>query len=265
MTKQIDLNLNIAEVCGYGRDFLERDLMPYASSVNVATGAHTGDPAQIDKALKYCKNFGQLQIGALISYPDILGFGLRKIQLRPDELRATILTQLGGLAALAKTQNYELSHVRPHGALYFDVGSNYSVAETVAKAIQEFSQWLILVGPSSQVLSEIGSWTNIRTASEARFDLRYRNETLRFCDYDADKDQVLDLNKVAERARNLIYNAKVKTEEEPAQEANIKFETIHLPNSRGNCIESAKLVHGMIGDLQPIKSFDYEPYLSEFI
>ncbi len=263
MNKQIDLNLNIAEACGYGRDFLERDLLPMASSVNVATGAHTGDPSQIDKALKYCKNFGQLQIGALISYPDILGFGLRKIQLRPDELRASILSQLGGLAALAKSHNYELAHVRPHGALYFDVGSNYSVAETVAKAIQEFSQWLILVGPSSQVLSEIGSWTNVRTAAEARFDLRYRNETLRFCEYDADKDQVLDLTKVAERARNLVFSGTVNTEE--GQDVAIKFETIHIPNSRGNCIEAAKLIHGMVGELQPMKSFDYEPYLSEFI
>ena len=106
MNKQIDLNLNIVEVYGYGRDFIERDLMPYASSVNIATGAHTGDPAQIDKAIKYCKNFPQLQLGALIAYPDIFGFGFRKIQLSPEELRATIISQLGGLAALAKTHHY---------------------------------------------------------------------------------------------------------------------------------------------------------------
>lgn len=263
MEKQIDLNLNIAEAYGYGRDFLERELLPYASSVNVATGAHTGDPAQIEKALKNCKNFTNLGIGALISYPDILGFGFRKIQLKPEELRASILAQLGALSALAKVNDFEISHVRAHGALYQDLGTNYSVAETVAKTIQEFSQWLVLVGPSGQVLQEISSWTNVRVAPEARFDLRYRNETLRFCEYKAEKDETLDINNCAEKLRKLINESKVKTEDK--QEVEIKFETIHIPASRGNCLEAAKLAHGMIDKLAPIKSFDYEPYLSEFI
>lgn len=260
ISRQIDLNLNIGQ--GFGDEHIDRELMKYATSVNLSTGAHAGDPYCIEKAIKACKNHENLVLGALISYPDLLGYGMRKIQLSNEELRASILSQLGSLAALAKSQGYELCHVRPHGYLYHQITTNYSIAETLAKTILEFSKWLILVAPSSPVLTEVGSWTNVRVAFEARYDLRYRADAS-LITYDADKDSNLDLELATQRARDLVYKSSVKTEE--GQEIDLKFESIHIASKIKNAEEIAKLVRGMILKPLPLKTVDYEPYLSEFV
>lgn len=260
--RQLDLNLNIGESCGNGHELLERELMAYATSVNLASGAHAGDAPSVDKAIKACKNFPQMALGALVSYPDLQGFGLRKIQLTNEELRASIISQIGSVSALAKSNGYELQHIRAHGYLYDQLMTNYSIAETVAKSIQEFSNWLILVGPSSSVLKEVASWTNIRVAYEARYDRRYRDDALQI-PYEDEFDLQLSIDEIAERSRNLVYKSSVKTEN--GELRNIKFETIHITKSGKAPMEVAKLLRAMLVNPCPLKSVDYEPYLSEFI
>ncbi len=260
IARQIDLNLNIGQ--GYGDLLFEKNLLPYATSVNISTGAHAGEACYINKAIKACKEHDELALGALVSYPDLLGFGERKIQLSNEELKATVIAQLGAVAALARSNGYELQHVRAHGYLYQQIATNYSVAETLAKAIQEFSKWFILVGPYSPVLAEVSSWTNLRVAFEARFDLRYKADGQQI-PFDVERDADLSIDQVAQRARDLIYKSIVKTEE--GEEVALKFETVHLPSRLKNSEEIAKLVRGMLLKPLPLKSVDYEPYLSEFI
>ncbi len=260
LSRQIDLNLNLGQ--GFGKQVLERDLIPFATSVNISCGAHAGDAAQIDQAIKHCKEYDDLALGALISYPDLLGFGSRKIQLDADELRATVLSQLGALSVLAKTSGYEIQHVRPFGYLYDQMQTNYSVAETVIKAVQEFSKWVVFIGPSSEIVQEIGSWTNTRVALEARYDLRYRNNLSQVA-FDVEKDSDMDLEEISRRARDLVYKSTVKTIDDKEQD--IKFDTIHISSRLRNSLELAKLLRGMILKPLPLRTVDYEPYLSEFI
>lgn len=260
--RQIDLNVNIGEGFGCQNEVLEQELLGIATSANVSTGAHSGNPYQIDRSIKICKEFPNLTLGASISYPDIAGYGLRKMELTSNELRAAVISQLGALAALAKSNGFELEHVRPHGYLYNQLATNFAVGETVAKAVQEFSKWLILVGPSGNVLDEVSSWTNIRVSAEARVDVRYRENGTQI-PFDPAKDLNLDLDTIAERARNLIYKGVSKSED--GEESKIKFESLHLWTHDKNCLEAAKMIKGMIANPMPLKSVDYEPYLSEFI
>ncbi|MDA0771608.1 MAG: LamB/YcsF family protein [Cyanobacteria bacterium] len=260
ISRQIDLNLDIGQ--GVTQFLTEQEIMPYATSVNVSTGAHAGEPALINKSLETVKENGQLALGALVSYPDLIGYGERKIQLSNEELRATILVQLGGLAALAKTHNLELQQVRTHGYLYQQMASNYSVAETVAKSIQEFSKWLTLIGPVSPALQEVGSWTNVRVAFEGRVDLRYKADGS-VIPFDMEHDSNLDTETIAQRARDLVYKSVAKIEN--GSEIELNFQTIHLPSRIRNAVEIAKLVRGMVLKPLSLKTVDYEPYLSEFI
>lgn len=262
ISRQIDLNLDIGQgVAGF---LIEKEIMPFATSVNISTGAHAGEPALISRSIHEAKEIGlgELAIGALISYPDLVGYGERKIQLSNEELRASIVAQLGALAALAKTHGLELQQVRPHGYLYQQTASNYSIAETVAKALQDFSQWLILIGPVSPVLQEVGSWTNVRIAFEARIDLRYKADGS-VIPFDFDKDANLSIDTIAQRARDLVYKSVAKLED--GNDIELSFETIHLPSRIRNSVEIAKLVRGMVLKPLSLKTVDYEPYLSEFI
>jgi UPF0271 protein len=260
--RKIDLNLNLGEHFGFGREALERDLMPYASSVNIAAGAHAGDAFIMDQSLSLAKEYPDLCVGALVSYPDIIGFGARRIQLSNEELRASIIHQLGGLMQLAKLHNFELKHVRFHGHLYQQMYTNYSLVETVIKAIKDVSQWLIIVSPNSSIVKDVCGWLNMQASFEARIDLRYNAEN-QLIPFDYNHDGNLALDVISERAKNLIFHSKIKNIQN--QESNIDFETIHLPATLKNSIDIAKFMHGMVPNIASLKQFDYEPYLPEFL
>ena len=56
--------------------------------------------------------------GAHPGYPDLVGFGRRDLDMTPDELEASIVYQVGAVAAFAADAGVALRHVKPHGALY---------------------------------------------------------------------------------------------------------------------------------------------------
>jgi UPF0271 protein len=66
--------------------------------------------------------------------------------LPPDEAAAAVLYQIGALAGFARAEGVELTHVKPHGALYNQAARDPALAAAVARGVQRFSRELILVG-----------------------------------------------------------------------------------------------------------------------
>ena len=87
----MDLNSDLGE--GYGRWALGDDaaLLEVVTSANVACGFHAGDPATIDRTVRTAVERG-VAVGAQVSYPDLVGFGRREIDVPPDELTADVLS-----------------------------------------------------------------------------------------------------------------------------------------------------------------------------
>src|SRR5579883_42364 len=168
----IDLNTNLGEGFGPYRMQGESDILPYVTSANIACGAHAGDPVLMEAALEESRYYG-LSLGAHIGYPDLAGFGRREIHLAANELRASVLFQLGALAGLARTLGFDISQVRPHGFLYRQIASDLRIAITVARAIAEFDKWLVLIGPAGPNLLSAGERAGIRVAGEAWIDRLY--------------------------------------------------------------------------------------------
>jgi 5-oxoprolinase (ATP-hydrolysing) subunit A len=146
-----DLNADAGESFGaytLGRD---AELFSHISSVNVACGFHAGDPQTMLGTLELAARF-KLNIGAHPSFPDLVGFGRREMQLLPEEIYADVLYQIAALAGMAKTLGLALSHVKPHGALYNQAVRNASTARAIAQAVQNFDAGLRLFGlPNSQL------------------------------------------------------------------------------------------------------------------
>ncbi|SPY59323.1 LamB/YcsF family protein [Peptoniphilus harei] len=59
-----------------------------------------------------------VEIGAHPGYPDLMGFGRRKMAVKPEEARAYMLYQVGALSAFAKAHGKKLQHMKLHGAFY---------------------------------------------------------------------------------------------------------------------------------------------------
>ena len=138
-----DFNCDVAQSYGVYRNDEELEMAKYASSLNVSAGLHSGDPINIRKALLFAKE-NNVAIGAHIGFPDIQGFGKRRMDLTADELEAVVIYQIGAIEAYAKTMDLAIEHVRCHGALKDMVNENDEVAKNVANAIKKVNPWLNL-------------------------------------------------------------------------------------------------------------------------
>ena len=138
-----DFNCDVAQSYGVYRNDEELEMAKYASSLNVSAGLHSGDPISIRRALLFAKE-NNVAIGAHIGFPDIQGFGKRRMDLTADELEAVVIYQIGAIEAYAKTMDLAIEHVRCHGALKDMVNENDEVAKNVANAIKKVNPWLNL-------------------------------------------------------------------------------------------------------------------------
>jgi len=176
---RIDLNADVGE--SYGAWVMGDDeaLMPALTSANVACGAHAGDPVVMERTVAPAIRHG-VAIGAHPGYPDRDGFGRRDLDMRTDELEASILAQLGALWAFAKAAGVSLVHVKPHGALYNRAARDRSLADAICRAVKRFSGDLVLVGLAGSVMLEAGRAAGLAVAGEAFADRAYEADgTLR--------------------------------------------------------------------------------------
>lgn len=138
-----DFNCDVAQSYGVYRNDEELEIAKYASSVNVSAGLHSGDPISIRQALLFAKE-NNVAIGAHIGFPDIQGFGKRKMDFTSEELEAIVIYQIGAIEAYAKTMDLAIEHVRCHGALKDMVNENSEIAVVVANSIKKVNPWLNL-------------------------------------------------------------------------------------------------------------------------
>ena len=138
---RIDLNADLGE--GYPYD--ER-LLRVVSSCSIACGGHAGDADTMRTALQLAKRYG-VNAGAHPSYPDREGFGRRELDIEIEALRTSISEQIGTLAQLAAEEDTQLSHVKPHGALYHSAARDPQLADLLAEATANIARAPALVGP----------------------------------------------------------------------------------------------------------------------
>ena len=117
--KQIDLNCDAGE----GID-IEKAIIPLVSSISIACGGHTGNDESMRKTIQLAKKVG-VAIGAHPSYPDRENFGRVKMNIDEETLKKSIKTQIETLHSIAIQENYPLTHVKPHGALYNEASKQY--------------------------------------------------------------------------------------------------------------------------------------------
>jgi UPF0271 protein len=170
--KTIDLNCDIGESYGAWRMGDDDALLDLVSSANIACGFHAGDPATIDATVRAATQRG-VAIGAHPSYPDLVGFGRRSMQISPADVESGVLYQLGALTAFVDSYGAKLRHVKPHGALYNDASRNEPLAKAVARAVARAGVPLTLVGLPGSALLAAGSEAGLKTAAEGFCDRAY--------------------------------------------------------------------------------------------
>src|SRR5271165_5771261 len=140
----IDLNCDLGEGCAF-----DGELMGLITTANIACGFHAGDPATAFATLTLAARRG-VRAGAHPSFPDRAEFGRRELKRTEQQTYEDCVYQIGALAGLARAAGINLSHVKPHGALYNMACREDAYARPIVAAVEIFG--LILMGlPGSRL------------------------------------------------------------------------------------------------------------------
>lgn len=171
----IDLNSDLGE--SYGAWAMGDDvaMIDVVSSANVACGFHAGDPAGILRTMRAAAQRG-VAIGAHVSYPDIVGFGRRDMDIAPADLMADVIYQIGALRGLATAAGTTVSYVKPHGALYNRIAIDAVQAAAVIEAIRTVDPSLVLLGLANAPILEQARAAGLVCVAEAYADRAYTRE-----------------------------------------------------------------------------------------
>jgi 5-oxoprolinase (ATP-hydrolysing) subunit A len=168
----IDLNSDVGEGFASWPGGPDVELMEVITSANVACGFHAGDPS-ILRATCALAAERDVAIGAQVSYPDLLGFGRRFIDMRPDELTDAVIYQIGALQAFAKVAGTTVRYVKPHGALYNTIVHHEAQAAAVVRAVVEYDAELPLMGLPNSVVEREAASAGLRFVREGFVDRGY--------------------------------------------------------------------------------------------
>ncbi|MCC4115311.1 LamB/YcsF family protein [Aromatoleum toluclasticum] len=175
MSERINLNADLGESFGAWSMGDDAAMLEVVKSANVACGFHAGDPLVMRQTVATAKRCG-VSLGAHPSFPDLQGFGRRRMDVPSAELEAMLIYQIGALAGIARAEGSAVTHVKPHGALNNMACADAKLAATVARAVRAFDPDLILLAPALSQLVIAGREAGLRVVEEAFADRAYLDD-----------------------------------------------------------------------------------------
>jgi UPF0271 protein len=168
--QSIDFNCDVGE--GIGNDAA---IIPFISSANIACGYHAGNEDIIRTTIELAiKN--NVAIGAHPSFFDKENFGRTEMSLSPGEIYDVVILQLRMIEKIIRKSKSKLHHVKPHGALYNMSAKDPRIAKTIAEAVKDFDDNLILFGLSGTSSVTEASKIGLKTANEVFADRSYQDD-----------------------------------------------------------------------------------------
>jgi len=172
----MDVNVDMGE--SFGRYVLGDDegiMQAGATSANIATCFHAGDPKVMLQTVSWAKQYG-VAVGAHTGLPDLQGFGRRRMDITADELYADTLYQIGAIAAVCKVVGVPLQHVKPHGILYRMTGEDEAYIDAYLRAVADYDPGLWVMCQRSAPIYVRGLEMGLKMAAEALIDLGYDDD-----------------------------------------------------------------------------------------
>lgn len=205
--KTVDVNSDVGESDSPSRLGGDRALLRYVTSANIACGYHAGNPAVMAATLAACKEMG-VGIGAHPSFPDMKGFGRRKMEVDEEGLFQMLVYQVGALDGLARSLNTSVFHVKAHGALYTMACKRRRYADAIVRCAKLLGKTVLAPADSAMEVSARAS--KVKFAAEGFADRGYLSDgTL------APRGRrgalIVDPAKAAERALLILDGSPIET------------------------------------------------------
>jgi UPF0271 protein len=164
----LDLNADLGE--GVGDD---EAMLAIVSSASIACGGHAGDEDSMRAALRAAKAHGVV-VGAHPGFPDRENFGRKRMVLAPEDLDATIRSQVRTLVELGEEEGWPVRYVKLHGALANMAAEEPAVAALCFAAVEGLVRDMAILAIDNSAQSEIAEALGFRTIREAYADRAYQ-------------------------------------------------------------------------------------------
>lgn len=206
MVASIDFNSDMGESYGLYRYGEDEQILPYITSINLACGFHGGDPGVMRKTVELAKKKG-LGIGAHPGLPDILGFGRRYIEVAPQDLYDYVLYQIGALSGFMKHAGLNLSHVKPHGAIYMMVLDHEDLSKALCQAIYDFDSSLPIYTIAGSVTEKVAEDIGLSVVPEYFADRPYTEKGVKMFGWT--RDEIGSPEDIAGRVLEVVRSGSV--------------------------------------------------------
>jgi len=225
--KTIDLNCDMGESYGAWKMGADAEVMPFITSANIACGFHGGDPHVMRRSVELAVQHG-VAVGAHPGLPDLMGFGRRRMEVSPAELKDYHRYQIGALAAFAQAAGTRIQHVKPHGIQYHMFEENLPLGRATAEQLLELDPQLILMTMAmTSYDAEARKVKGVRIAAEGFADRVYADDG-QLVTRKLGKDALItDPARAADQAVRMAMEGKVRTITGKVIEAKVETICIH--------------------------------------
>jgi UPF0271 protein len=237
----VDLVADLGEGFGQYRMGDDEAMLNLVSSANIACGFHAGDPRIMDATVARCKELG-VGVGAHPSFPDLVGFGRRSMDLSANEVETDVIYQIGALQAFTQAHKTRLQHVSPHGRLGNLVVIDRKYAEAVVRAIQRVDDSLIVLTMQG-VLVECAKENGLQYGVFFAGDRAYEDDGT-LVSRKRDGAVIDDSDKVAERVVRMVTERVVRTIS--GKDIPIECDSILLHGDSKGAVSSAQNVRNAL-------------------
>lgn len=231
---KILINSDMGEGLGLHAFGHDETLMSIVDAVNLACGFHAGDPHIMAETVALAARH-DLRVGAHPGYPDLAGFGRRRMLITPQEAGDLVRYQVGALTAFLAKEGLELSHIKPHGALYGYLAGEEDAMREVAKVNRQYG--VPFFGIAGTLHESVCEQEGVEFVPELYVDLNY----------DADGNLIIerrpkaaDPNDVRDRVSRALSGEPILAVD--GTEVEIEFASICVHSDTPNAPEIARTV-----------------------
>ena len=242
MTLTVDLNADMGESFGPWNMGDDAALLQVVSSANIACGVHAGDWDIMAQTMALAVKNG-VGIGAHPGFPDLQGFGRRKMHLPHGTLGNLVRYQLGAAQAMARAAGGQVRHLKLHGALANMAAEDKAMALACYRAALDVDPDLIvmvLAGTQQQAaVAELGC----NTACEIFADRAY-NDDATLVDRKLPGAVIHDPEVAGQRMLDMVQAGAIITES--GKHIPTRIDTICLHGDTPTAVQIAARVRSML-------------------
>lgn len=240
--KSIDLNCDLGESFGTYRFGQDEKIMAFISSANVACGFHAGDPHVMRHTVAMAKKNG-VRVGAHPGLPDLIGFGRRRMDISPSDLKDFVTYQIAALKGFVEARGMKLQHIIQHGALTTMAENDEKLAVAIMDSVLEIDPKLCYLAFEGSHIPETARAKGLNVKMIAFADRAYdRNK--RLVSRKISGAIIHNPARIADRIKKLISGGEITTIE--GKTIPLEFDSIMLHGDSPGAVEIAQTVYNTI-------------------